>query len=222
MQCYASRTLACLYMKLTPMSHRPRYHYTTVDLRVWRTDKYASGSLDLGGKKENTKDRGTHISFRSTTSTSWNLTSLRNEDGAYAVLSLCHSRCVVVFRVRVITTARSRTLQEMQCSFLRGISTASLWDWWLWRQWGKGMRACVRTEPTAFYVVSDLTYYNTLFILLFSGVFAWWWCRPVHGWRLLAASLPVRDQRCEDGDASEPHDSAWSLAFYRVQSLCAV
>ena len=34
---------------------------------------------------------------------------------------------------------------------------------------GKGMRACVRTEPTDFNVVRDLTYYNTLLIVLFSG-----------------------------------------------------
>ena len=58
------------YIKLTRMSHRPLYHYTTVDLFVYRRDKYACARLDLGGKKEKTKESGTHIYFRSTTSTS--------------------------------------------------------------------------------------------------------------------------------------------------------
>ena len=70
------------------------------------------------------------------------------------------------------------------------------------------MRACVRTEPTDFNVVSHRTYYNTLFIVLFSGVFAWRRCSPVHGWRIVAVSLTVRAQSCEDGEAGQPFDSA--------------
>ena len=105
------------YIKFTRMSYRPRYHYTTVDLCVYRRDKYASASIDLGGKKEKTKESGTHISLRSTTSPSWNLTSHRNEVGASAVLSLRHSSCVVVFRVRAIITACSRTLASDAIQF---------------------------------------------------------------------------------------------------------
>ena len=44
-----------VYIKLTRMSHRPLYHYTTVDLCVYRRDTYASASLDLVGKKEKAK-----------------------------------------------------------------------------------------------------------------------------------------------------------------------
>ena len=35
--------------------YRPLYHYTTVDLCVYRMDTYASASLDLVGKKEKAK-----------------------------------------------------------------------------------------------------------------------------------------------------------------------
>ena len=69
-QCHASRTLVCLYIKLIRKSHRPQYHYSTIYLCVYRRVKYASASLDLGGKKDKTKESGTHISFRSTTSPS--------------------------------------------------------------------------------------------------------------------------------------------------------
>ena len=58
------------YIKLTRMSHRPQYHYSTIYLCVYGRDKYVSARLDLGGKKEKTKERGTHISFRLTTSPS--------------------------------------------------------------------------------------------------------------------------------------------------------
>ena len=58
------------YIKLTRMSHRPQYHYTTIYLCVYGRDKYASARIYLGGKKEKTKERGTHISFRSTSSPS--------------------------------------------------------------------------------------------------------------------------------------------------------
>ena len=58
------------YIKHTRMSHRPQYHYTTIYLCVYGRDKYASANLDIGGKKEKKKERGTHISFISTTSPS--------------------------------------------------------------------------------------------------------------------------------------------------------
>ena len=43
--------------------------------------------------------------------------ALRNEDGASAVMSLRHSRCVVVFRVGAISTARCRTLARDAIQF---------------------------------------------------------------------------------------------------------
>ena len=58
------------YIKLTRMSHRPQYHYATIYLCVYGRDKYASASLDLGGKKDKKKESGTHILFRSTISPS--------------------------------------------------------------------------------------------------------------------------------------------------------
>ena len=60
LNCASSGAMLCAththaYIKLTRMSHRPKSHYTTVDLCVYRRDTYASASLDLVGKKEKAK-----------------------------------------------------------------------------------------------------------------------------------------------------------------------
>ena len=92
---------------------------------------------------------------------SWKSDVARNEDGASAVLSWRHSRCVVVFRFDAIITPRSRTLAR-DASFFSVFSTASLWGLCLWHHI---MRACVRTEPTNFNVFRHRTYCNALFVV---------------------------------------------------------
>ena len=117
-------------------------------------------------RKEVDGRKRTPSSFRSTMPSSWISDVARNKDGASAVLSWRHSRCVAVFRFGAVITPRSRTLAS-DASFFKVISTASLCGLCLWPQWGDIMRACVRTEPTGFNVVSDRTHCNALFIVFF-------------------------------------------------------
>ena len=100
---------------------------------------------------------------RSTASPSWILTSPQTK---MPRLPYCHD---VTFRFGAIITRRSRMLAR-DASFFSVISTASLWDWCLWRQCGEGMWICVSIEPASFNVFNHCTYCNGLFIMLFSQV----------------------------------------------------
>ena len=76
-----------------------------------------------------------------------------------------------VFRFAAITKPRSRMLAR-DVSLFSVISTASLWDLGILRQWGEGMRACVSIEPAGFNVVRHRAHCSAL-LLFFSGVCAW-------------------------------------------------
>ena len=83
-------------------------------------------------KEEEEKETDNPIYFRSTTSPSWNLTSPETK---MARLRYCRDVTVGVSspeQAPLIRLAAERW-QEVPSSFLRVISTVSLWDWWLWR-----------------------------------------------------------------------------------------
>ena len=75
-----------------------------------------------------------------------------------------------VFRFAAITVPRTRMLARDAC-FFSVISTASLWDLRLCRQWGEGMWAYVRIEHARFNVVRHRAHCNALLLFL-SGVCA--------------------------------------------------
>ena len=164
-------------------------------------------------RKEEDGKKRSPSSPRSTMPQSWKSDIVRKEVGASAVLSLRHRRCVVVFRFRAIITPRRRTLAR-DARFFRVISTASLWGLCLWHKWGDIMRACVRTGLTGFNVFSSRTQCNVLFIVFVTGVFAWGTCRPVQGWRLIAASLTDQAQCWEDWRRGDNHLTVMEALLY--------
>ena len=95
-----------------------------------------------------------------------------NENSAFAVLSWRHNKDVPSgFSPLPRPVAQC---WKKDTSFFNVISTASLWDLRLWLQWGEGMWACVIIESTCVNLLSHRTYYNALFIVFLSGVFARW------------------------------------------------
>ena len=115
------------YIKLTRMSNRALFHYTTVGLRVYRTVKYASASLHLGGKKDKTKEvvptflldhRCRHLEIE------------RRLETKMARLPYCHDVTVGLSSSGLAPLPRraSERWQVLPCSFKSVISTASLWD----------------------------------------------------------------------------------------------
>ena len=123
---------------------------------------------------------------------------VRNENGAFAVLSWHHSRYALPVS-RHYCAAQPNAGRDV--SFFSVISTTSLWHLRLWRQWDEGICAYVGIEPIVFNVFIYCTYSKiTLFLFcFFSGVFHRWMCRNVmvHSRRLLAALLTDRARRCE-------------------------
>ena len=117
--------------------------------------------------------------------------------------------------------------QEMPVSLL--ISTASLWDWCLWRQWGEGMWICVSIDPASFNVFNHRTYCNGLFIMFFfSGVFVGWRYRDA--WSIAGDFWqhyrPTGRDDVKTGDAGQSFDREWNLVFIEyshfVQVQCNV
>ena len=115
------------YIKLTRMSHRALYHYTTVNLCVYRRVKYASASFDLGGKKDKMKEvvptflldhRCRHLEIE------------RRLETKMARLPCCHDVTIGVSSSGLAPLLRrgAERWQVMPCSFLSVISRASLWD----------------------------------------------------------------------------------------------
>jgi len=128
-------------------------------------------------------------------SPSWNLTS-----PATKMARLPYCRCVTwllwrVFRFAAITVARKRMLAR-DASFFNVISTASLWDLRLWRQWGEGMWAYVRIEPAGSNMVRHCAHCNAFYC--FSQVSAPGEDTGTHGRRLLAALLTDQARWYED------------------------
>ena len=124
-RCNAMRHAHChsSYIKLTRMSHRPLYHYTTVDLYVYRRDTYASASLDLGGKKERRRKAVPHF-FQII-----DVAILKSDVAQKRSWRVCRYVTVGVSSscgfAPMLRRATDRW-QEMPYSFLRVVSTASL------------------------------------------------------------------------------------------------
>ena len=145
---------------------------------------------------------------------------VRNENGAFAVLSWHHSRYALPVS-RHYCAAQPNAGRDV--SFFSVISTTSLWHLRLWRQWDEGICAYVGIEPIVFNVFIYCTYCNALFILFFLR------CLPqvkvqkrmVHSRRLLAALLTDRARRCEDWRRGSVIWQWVKPRVYRLQALCA-
>jgi len=99
------------------------------------------------------------------------------------------------------------------------ISTASLWDLRLWRQWGEGMWEYVRIEPADSNVVRHCAHCNALFFNVFLRCL-----RPVKKQRHMADNFwqhywPTRPDAMKTGDADQSFDSGWSLVFIKLFNL---
>ena len=108
-------------------------------------------------------------------------------------------------------------------SFFSVISTTSLWDLRLWRQWGEEIWAYVRIEPIGFNVFGHRTYCNALFIVFFLRFLRQVKVqrRMVHSRRLLAALLTDRARWCEDWWRGLVIWQWVKPRVYRLQALCA-
>ena len=145
---------------------------------------------------------------------------VRNENGAFAVLSWHHSRYALPVS-RHYCAAQPNAGRDV--SFFSVISTTSLWHLRLWRQWDEGICAYVGIEPIVFNVFIYCTYCNALFILFFLR------CLPqvkvqkrmVHSRRLLAALLTDRARRSEDWRRVSVIWQWMKHRVYRLQALCA-
>ena len=145
---------------------------------------------------------------------------VRNENGAFTVLSWCHSRYALPVS-RHYRAAKPNAGRDV--SFFRVLSTTSLWHLRLCRQWDEGILACVRIEPIGLNVFSHRIYYNALCIVFFLR------ClrqvnvqkRMVHSRRLLAALLTDRARRCEDWRRGSVIWQWVKPHVYRLQELCA-
>ena len=146
----------------------------------------------------------------------------QNEISAFALLSWRHSRDVPS-GFAPFTTPRSRML-EKDAGFFRVISTTSLWDLRLWRQWGEGMWACVRIESNRVNVFSHRTYYNALFNVFFPQVSSPGEGSETHGPKpAISGSITDRPGaiRWRLTPRVQSFDSEWKPCVYRVQPLCA-
>ena len=132
------------YIKSTRMTHSTLHHNKTVVLYVYMMTTYTSARAGIERMKKNPHESALPPPSltRSTASPSWILTSPQTK---MPRLPYCHD---VTFRIGAIITRRSQMLAR-DASFFSVISTASLWDWCLWRQWGEGMWICVSIEPAS-------------------------------------------------------------------------
>ena len=172
------------------MSHRTLHQNKTVALYMYMMTTYTSASAAIERTKKKTQESGPPPNLtRSTASPSWILTSPQTK---MPRLPYCRD---VTFRFGANITRRSRMLARDD-NFFSVISTASLWDWCLWRRWGEGMWIFVSIEPASFIVFSHRTYCNARFIVFYCFLSSLRQMkvqrRMVHSRRLLAALLTDR------------------------------
>ena len=208
------------YIKSTRMSHRTLHHNKTVVLYVYMMTIYTSARAAIERMKKKPQESALPPPSltRSTASPSWILTSPQTK---MPRLPYCRD---VTFRFGAIITRHSRMLAR-DASFVSVISTASLWDWCLWRRWGEGKWICVRFEPASYNFFSPGTYYNALFIcVVFSGVFVRWKYRDA--WSIAGDFWqhyrPTGRDDVKTGDAGQSFDSEWNLVFIEYSHFVQV
>ena len=182
-------------------------------------EKYASANADIERNKK-TKESAPPSLPISTASPFWNLTS-----SGMKIARLPYCRDVTVGMSLPVSrhyhAAQPNAGRDV--SFFSVISTTSLWHLRLWRQWDKGIWACVRNELIGLSDFSHRTYCHALFIVFFLR------ClrqvkvqkRMVHSRRLLAALLTDRARRCEDWRRVSVIWQWVKHRVYRIQALCA-
>ena len=119
------------YIKSTRTSHKPLYHNIAVVLYVYLMEKYASANADIERNKK-TKESAPAQSAYIDGVAILKSDVVRNENGAFAVLSWRHSRYALPVS-RHYHAAQPNAGRDV--SFFSVISTTSLWHLRLWRQW---------------------------------------------------------------------------------------